>query len=104
MATQTHVTAVLIDEECLTLEELARAVVVEPSWVVERVEAGLLGGQIIAQRSRWRFASAEVVRARCLISMERDMDANPEVAAMLADLIEEVKRLRQRLHAAGLPE
>jgi len=38
-----------------------------------------------------------------LVAVERDFDANPELAALVADLIEEVERLKARLNAAGLP-
>jgi chaperone modulatory protein CbpM len=42
------------------------------------------------------------VRARRLCNLETTFDAGPEIAALAADLIEEVVRLRQRLRAAGL--
>ena len=45
---------------------------------------------------------AELARARRLAALERDFDANPELAALVADLIEEVARLKRRLKAAGL--
>jgi chaperone modulatory protein CbpM len=91
------VNAVLIDDETLDLTELASACAVPPTWVVERVEAGLLachssGGQM-------RFASAHLVRARRMATTERRFDANQEVAALVADLIEEVEHLRR--HAAA---
>lgn len=93
---------VLLDDAALTLEELAQACAVEPRWILERVEAGFLGGAAAEQVACWRFTSAELVRARRLAAMERDFDANPELAALVADLIEEVTRLRGRLKAAGL--
>lgn len=93
---------VLLDDAALTLEELAQACAVEPRWILERVEAGFLGGTAAEQAVCWRFTSAELVRARRLAAMERDFDANPELAALVADLIEEVTRLRGRLKAAGL--
>jgi len=74
---------------------------VDPQWVVERVEAGLLGGDTLT-RVEWRFVSADLVRARRLAALERDFDANQELAAFVVDLIEEVRRLRGRLNAAGL--
>lgn len=88
---------VLLDDASLTLEEIARACAVEPGWIVERVESGLLTTWSNAQRTTWRFASVELVRARRLVSLERDMDANPELAAFVADLIEEVQALRRQL-------
>ncbi|MDP1651257.1 MAG: chaperone modulator CbpM [Rhodocyclaceae bacterium] len=95
-------TGVLLEDTVLTLEELAQACAVEPRWILERVEAGFLGGTAAAQVACWRFTSVELVRARRLVAMERDFDANPELAALAADLIEEVARLRGRLKAAGL--
>ena len=93
--TQHKVDAVLIDEETLDLHELASACAVPPTWVVERVEAGLLacgsfGGEM-------RFTSAHLVRARRMVTTERCFDANQEVAALVADLIEEVQQLRRQL-------
>jgi chaperone modulatory protein CbpM len=44
-----------------------------------------------------------LARARRLAAVERDFEANPELAALVADLIEEVERLKGRLAAAGLP-
>jgi chaperone modulatory protein CbpM len=86
---------VLLEDETLTVEELARACAVSPGWVVERVEAGLLG-HVIAS-SELRFASAQLVRARRLAFAERGFECNQEVAALVADLIEEVERLRHEL-------
>ena len=60
--TQPKVDAVLIDEETLDLQELASACAVPPTWVVERVEAGLLACS--SSEGEMRFASAHLVRAR----------------------------------------
>lgn len=92
----------LLEEAALTLEDLAHACCVEPGWVVERLEAGLLEGAGSADRPGWRFTSASLVRARRMVHLEQGFDANPELAALAADLIEEIARLRERLRAAGL--
>jgi chaperone modulatory protein CbpM len=91
----------LLDDVALTLDELARACRVPPGWIIERVESGLLQASPGAP-GQWRFASASLVRARRLCSLETTFDANPEIAALAADLIEEVAQLRERLRAAGL--
>jgi chaperone modulatory protein CbpM len=101
MAQDDILTGVVLDEDALTLEDLARACAVEPRWIVERVEAGLLGSVSLAS-VEWRFVSADLARARRLAALERDFDANQELAALVVDLIEEVGRLRGRLRAAGL--
>ncbi len=101
MAEDDILTGVVLDDVALTLEDLARACAVESQWIVERVEAGLLGSASL-KSVEWRFVSADLVRARRLAALERDFDANQELAALVVDLIEEVGRLRGRLKAAGL--
>jgi chaperone modulatory protein CbpM len=93
------VTGVLIDEVALEVEELARACRVEPDWVVRHVQAGVLGEQ--AAR---RFRSGDLARARRLLELERHFDADEELAALVIDLADEVRRLRARLRALGLKD
>ena len=79
----------------LSDEEVARACGVAVSWVHERVEAGVL--QVDRQSGSWRFDSVTLVRARRIADLETTYDADPQLAALTADLIEEVSRLRRRL-------
>lgn len=97
-----NVSGVLLDEAALTLEELARACAVEPDWVVQHVRTGILLDGAPEQLTVWRFSSLDLVRARRLRQVERDFDANDDVAALVVDLSEEIARLRARLDAAGL--
>lgn len=94
-------TGALLDDARLTVDELAQACASEPAWVVARVEAGFLCRIEIAEHGAWRFASAELARARRLRAMEQDFDANPELAALVVDLIEEVRQLRHQLGRTG---
>jgi chaperone modulatory protein CbpM len=80
------------DEELLTLEELALVCSVTPEWVRVRVEEGLLPAV-----PEWRFSAVTVRRARRMHALERDFDAAPELAALMADLLEELDALRARL-------
>jgi chaperone modulatory protein CbpM len=96
------ISGVLLDEVALSLEELARAVDVEPDWVVRHVQAGVLGGEISVQVTSWRFRSTDLDRARRLLTLERDFDANEELAALVIDLGDEIHRLRRRLHVLGI--
>jgi len=97
------ITGVLLEDVALTLDELARACDVAPDWVVRHVRAGTLGGGVAValQVTEWRFASADLVRARRLLRVERDFDANDDLAALVVDLGDEVRRLRTRLRALG---
>ncbi|WP_277811173.1 chaperone modulator CbpM [Chromohalobacter canadensis] len=101
MAEYNAIEAEVLDDARLTLEEFARACAVERQWVVERVESGMLGDGT-RYVSKWQFTSHDLTRARRLRQMEFDFDAEPELAALVADLFEEVDHLRRRLRAAGL--
>ena len=89
--------AQLLDESAFTDEDLARACGVQITWVREHVQAGVL--HVDAGSGQWRFASTTVVRARRIAGLESAFDADPQLAALTADLIEEVVELRRRLES-----
>jgi len=99
MASKAWIVQVSSEQGDLTLDELCRACAVSADWVGERVHAGLLapragpGGAAGA----WRFDAAALLRVRVMRRIERDFDAVPELAALVADLQEEIRRLRLRL-------
>ena len=80
-----------------TADELAHACGVAPDWVQDRVETGIL--QVDRTTGAWRFDSVTLVRARRIVQLEKTFDADPQLAALTTDLIEEVARLRRRLLA-----
>lgn len=94
---------VLLDEVALTVEELARACEVETGWVLRHVAAGVLGEPVRfdAVLSCCQFCSADLARARRLLSLERAFDANEDIAALVLDLGDEIHRLRARLRVLG---
>jgi len=49
----------------------------------------------------WRFSGASLLRARRMRQLERDFDAVPELAALMADLLEEMDTLRAQLGRGG---
>lgn len=101
----------LIDDRLLGVEGLAQACAVDVEWIQARVKDGLLSCTITRVESplsrspveyalknslEWRFASADLVRARRLVDIERTFDANPELAAFVADLLEEISTLKRQ--------
>jgi len=86
----------LLDDACLTLDELSRVCAVERDWVIEHVQEGLLPAPGEAPAA-WRFSSRDLRRARQMLRIERDFEAVPELAALVADLFEELDDLRARL-------
>lgn len=91
----------LMEDSWLTLEQLACACTVEPEWLLGHVDEGLFThAESVA--GVWRFSSADLMRARRMHQLERDFEAVPELAALVADLLEEMDELRARLRRAGL--
>ena len=99
----TQHTALLLDKACLTLDEFALSCAVSREWIVEHVQAGVLLDDPGPDPDQWAFTSRDLLRARRLYGLERDFDANPELAGLVADMFDELARLRARLHRAGLP-
>jgi chaperone modulatory protein CbpM len=50
----------------------------------------------------WRFSGSLLRRVQHMQHMERNFDATPELAALVADLSDEIEALLQRLRRAGL--
>jgi chaperone modulatory protein CbpM len=86
-------------EECwMTLEQVAAACTVEPDWLVRHLSEGLFPhAESVA--GVWRFSEVSLLRARRMRQLERDFDAAPELAALMADLLEEMDEMRIRLRA-----
>ena len=90
------IVATLQDDVALTLEELCTTCAVTREWVVTRVHEGLLPMDEDVPET-WRFGSRHLWRTRAMHRIERDFDAAPELAALVADLLEEIEALRARL-------
>ena len=94
--------AELLDQTMLNLHELARHCSTSPQWVIEHVQTGIIGydnggSPAAISHEQWRFSSQSLVRARRIAQLEHNFEADPQLAAMTADLIEEVQLLRRKL-------
>lgn len=83
----------LLDENWLPLEQVAAVCQVETDWLVQRIDEGLLPN-VESVAGIWRFSGAAIQRVRRMHQLEYDFDAVPELAALVADLLEEVDKLR----------
>ena len=90
-----------IEDAWLTLEQIAAACSVDPAWLAQRLDEGCFP-DTESVAGVWRFSAAAIVRARRMRQFERDFDAAPELAALIADLLEDADALRARLRRAGL--
>lgn len=91
--------AELVEETGYSVEQLAHTCGVSQDWVVSHVEAGVL--RVDAQGNLVRFDSATIIRARRIAHLEKSFDADPQLAALTTDLIEEVLALRRQLKTFG---
>lgn len=93
-------TGSLMENSWLTLEQLAAACTVEPGWLLRHIEEGLFP-HADSVAGVWCFSSLSLRRAQRMRQLERDFDAVPELAALVADLLEELDELRARGVGAG---
>ena len=94
-------TGSVLEEDCFTLEDLAHACAVSPEWLLARIEEGLLAASG-SNPAEWRFSTSVLRRVQRMHTLERDFDAVPELAALVADLLEEIEAQRARLEHAEL--
>lgn len=86
----------LMEDSWLTLDQVAAACRVECVWLVRHIEEGLFP-HVESLAGTWRFSGASLLRARRMRQLERDFDAVPELAALIADMLEELDTLRAQL-------
>jgi chaperone modulatory protein CbpM len=92
----------LLDELWLDMDALCRLAGVSEPWLHEHLDEGLLPVRPATPRDALRFGAADLRRVRRLAVLERDFDAVPELAALVADLEDELAALRARLRRLGL--
>ena len=101
MSDEHIVAAVIVEDAYFTVEQFCAVCSIEQEWIVRHVQEGLfpISGAVV---SEWRFSSADLRRAQRMRALERDFEAAPELAALMADMLEEIDDLRSRLRRAGL--
>ena len=91
----------VLEGSSLTIDQVCAVCAIEEEWIVRHVEEGLLSvsGTTVTE---WRFSSTDLRRAQRMRALERDFEAAPELAALMADMLEEMDELRARLRRAGI--
>lgn len=85
------------EEVELTLAELCQACRMPAEQVFDLVDEGVVE-PVGRDPSSWRFRGISVRRVRCVQRLERDLGVNVAGAALALELLEELERLRTRLH------
>lgn len=89
----------LLEGEVLLVEEMAKICGVERDWLHTRIEQEVI--HAVQREGCYYLCSTSVTRIQQVATIERTFDADPQLAALVADLSEEVRRLRrelQRIH------
>ena len=88
---------VMEEEVQLTLAELCQACRMPAEQVFDLVDEGVVE-PVGRDPSSWRFRGISVRRVRCVQRLEQDLGVNVAGAALALELLEELERLRTRLH------
>ena len=96
MSDEDIVVAAIVEDAYFTVEQFCAVCSIEQEWIIRHVQEGLfsISGAVV---SEWRFSSADLRRAQRMRDIEREFDAAPELAALVADMLEEMDELRARL-------
>lgn len=101
-----EIDAILLEDAMLDLDGMARCCYVSREWIIEHVQCGVLLNDNCTQAdpATWIFDSRSLVRIKRIIRVERDFECHPELAGLVADLIEEVEILRTKISATGFED
>lgn len=92
----------LLDEQrALALAELTRVCGVSVEQVRSMVAEGMLHPRGSAPE-QWVFRGIEVIRVRRAVRLQRDLELNLPGTALALELIDEIERLRCRVHRLEL--
>jgi len=83
----------LLQDYCLTLQQLCHSAAIEPEFVLELVEYDVLEPQ--GQRAvNWRFRAEDLARLRQAKRLMRDFELNLSGLSLVMQLLDEVVELR----------
>jgi chaperone modulatory protein CbpM len=86
----------LLEEYCLTLQQLCRSAAVQPEFVLELVEYEVLepeGEHAVS----WQFQAQDLARLRRAQRLMKDFELNLSGLALVMQLLDEVTELRQSI-------
>jgi chaperone modulatory protein CbpM len=89
----------LIEGQALHIEEMAKLCCVSTQWIHTRIEQDVIDAVI--KDGHYYLTGSSVLRIEQLARIEQTYDADPQLAALVADLVEEVRDLRRQLNQAS---
>src|SRR4026207_44608 len=99
MSNEDIVVAAIVEDAYFTVEQFCAVCSIEHEWIVRHVQEGLfpISGAVVSEGP---FGRADWRRRQRMRDIEREFEAAPELAALVADMLEEIDALRARLRRA----
>lgn len=91
------ITAVIIDEQPLSLFEICQILGTPAETIMEMVEYGIVEPVRGRSAKNWQFSTEALRRSRVAIRLQRDLNVNLEGLGVALNLLEEVQQLRRRV-------
>jgi chaperone modulatory protein CbpM len=90
----------LSDQHALEIESFALACGADVEFVCALVDIDLLQPLII--EGHWHFSGEALTRARRILRLQRDFEANLETVAVIIDLMDEIEQMQAHMNRAGI--
>jgi chaperone modulatory protein CbpM len=90
---QDHDMDILDAATLMELDELCRACGVDSAWINEMMAHG-----VVEPQPGMRFSAVSIIRLRKARRLEQAFSLNTSGVALALDLLDEIERLRARLH------
>lgn len=84
-----------LEGEVLQIDEMARICGVSKQWLQARIDQQVI--RATHTNGSFYLCCSSIVRIQHVFNIEQTYDADPQLAALVADLSEEVQRLRKQL-------
>ncbi|OGT47379.1 MAG: hypothetical protein A3F17_03680 [Gammaproteobacteria bacterium RIFCSPHIGHO2_12_FULL_41_15] len=88
--------AVLIDDERLTLEQFCHTIYIDNDTAIEMVEHQLIAPEG-KKPQEWRFDSECLRRAKIALNLQHDLEINFAGASLVLELLDHIATLEKRL-------
>lgn len=93
-----HAEPEFLEGDVLQVEEMARLCGVNSQWLHARIEQEVI--QAVEREGIYFLSCTSVWRIQQVFKIERTYDADPQLAGLVADLVQEVRHLRKQLSSS----
>lgn len=82
-------------DDWITIKDMARACNLSQHWLVTRIEENVLHAEV--REGQYFLSCSSLWRVQQIRQLERQFDADPHLAGLVTDLMDEVRTLRNQL-------